>query len=113
MFDELARRSDELAPGPNAQRVRVGEGSIGAGQVGSHDDFREAAVDGLCLRARVQLEQPHPAARDVAGMGVHELEEGSVPAEVATQTSARSPIRYVASPNTSSARSVTRACGPT
>jgi hypothetical protein len=49
--------------------------AFGLGTEGRVQDFRAAATDCLLMRAGLRVAQPHPAARDLAGMGIVAMAE--------------------------------------
>jgi len=77
VLEELVRRqSPESLPGRTFEGVGY-DAAFGARHVSysgqAERDLREAAIDGLLLRAGIDVAKPHPAARDVQRMSIHEL----------------------------------------
>lgn len=53
----------------------------GYGQRGAHDDFRDAAVDGLLIRSGLRVAKPHAAARDMQAASIHDIARACVSRE--------------------------------
>lgn len=68
VLDELVRRQEAMGgPADAPAGLRLDVGPSGA------DDFRQAAVDSLLLRAGIAVTRPHAAARDLGTASVHEI----------------------------------------
>lgn len=60
ILDALAKRSEEMDINPH-----VRTDGLEAGQRGTHDDFRAAAIDAIVMRSGIKVDKPHPAAVDL------------------------------------------------